>query len=248
LELLAAVCLVRGGHDIILAAFDNFKEVCGEKNRFEKLMEYVGPRNLEELKILLDCMYEFEMFDGIRNAEQYGRYMICDSGHFEYDSNLEGYIDFKGYGQQKIKNECGAFTKKGYITYYGYNQDLQNLLFENLGMVVENQKQPLLLKLYMPLKAITYDVENDYGDMEKSEQEEELSSDELLAYEDEILDAIAKSKMPEEDKRGLMEYYDTCDSVNAKVARYDFMVEEVKGELMGVVVLTLNDTLMNNEL
>uniref|UniRef100_A0A286XYP0 Formin like 1 n=1 Tax=Cavia porcellus TaxID=10141 RepID=A0A286XYP0_CAVPO len=40
LELLAAVCLVRGGHDIILAAFDNFKEVCGERHRFEKLMEY----------------------------------------------------------------------------------------------------------------------------------------------------------------------------------------------------------------
>ena len=27
LELLAAVCLVSGGHDIILSAFDNFKEV-----------------------------------------------------------------------------------------------------------------------------------------------------------------------------------------------------------------------------
>ena len=27
LELLAAVCLVRGGHDIILSAFDNFTEV-----------------------------------------------------------------------------------------------------------------------------------------------------------------------------------------------------------------------------
>uniref|UniRef100_A0A8C6KKD8 Formin like 1 n=1 Tax=Nothobranchius furzeri TaxID=105023 RepID=A0A8C6KKD8_NOTFU len=42
LELLAAVCLVRGGHDIILSAFDNFKEVkfCKERNRFEKLMEY----------------------------------------------------------------------------------------------------------------------------------------------------------------------------------------------------------------
>lgn len=32
LELLAAVCLVRGGHDIILAAFDNFKEVLGSPN------------------------------------------------------------------------------------------------------------------------------------------------------------------------------------------------------------------------
>ncbi|XP_060793415.1 formin-like protein 3 isoform X2 [Neoarius graeffei] len=40
LELLAAVCLVRGGHEIILSAFDNFKEVCKEKHRFEKLMEY----------------------------------------------------------------------------------------------------------------------------------------------------------------------------------------------------------------
>ncbi|NXX74730.1 FMNL3 protein, partial [Urocolius indicus] len=40
LELLAAVCLVRGGHEIILAAFDNFKEVCQEKHRFERLMDY----------------------------------------------------------------------------------------------------------------------------------------------------------------------------------------------------------------
>ncbi|XP_029997332.1 formin-like protein 1 isoform X2 [Sphaeramia orbicularis] len=40
LELLAAVCLVRGGHDIILSAFDNFREVSRERNRFEKLMEY----------------------------------------------------------------------------------------------------------------------------------------------------------------------------------------------------------------
>uniref|UniRef100_A0A4W3IYD2 Formin-like 3 n=1 Tax=Callorhinchus milii TaxID=7868 RepID=A0A4W3IYD2_CALMI len=40
LELLAAVCLVRGGHEIILSAFDHFKEVCKEKHRFENLMEY----------------------------------------------------------------------------------------------------------------------------------------------------------------------------------------------------------------
>ncbi|XP_045442130.1 formin-like protein 1 isoform X1 [Pipistrellus kuhlii] len=55
LELLAAVCLVRGGHDIILAAFDNFKEVCGEQHRFEKLMEYF---RLEDSNIdfMVACM------------------------------------------------------------------------------------------------------------------------------------------------------------------------------------------------
>ncbi|KAA0716076.1 Formin-like protein 2 [Triplophysa tibetana] len=40
LELLAAVCLVRGGHEIILSAFDHFQEVCSEEQRFERLMEY----------------------------------------------------------------------------------------------------------------------------------------------------------------------------------------------------------------
>lgn len=34
LELLAAICLVKGGHEIILSAFDNLKEVCGEKQRY----------------------------------------------------------------------------------------------------------------------------------------------------------------------------------------------------------------------
>ena len=215
---------------------------------FEKLMNYVGPRNLEEVSSLLDSMYEFEMFDGIRNVEEYGRYMICDSGHFEYDENLEDYIDFKRYGQQKTNNECGTFAKQGYIIYRGNNQDLENLLFEKLGIVLERQKQVLQMKLYMPLKVITYDVDNDYGYMEKSDQEEELSPHELLEYEDEILNAIEKRKLPGEEKRGMMNYYGTCDSVNAKVSKYEFTVEEVKGELMGVAVLTLNDVLTEKEL
>lgn len=55
LELLAAVCLVRGGHDIILAAFDNFKEVCGEKNRFEKLIEYFHNEE-SNIDFMVACM------------------------------------------------------------------------------------------------------------------------------------------------------------------------------------------------
>lgn len=39
LELLAAICLVKGGHEIILCAFDNFKKVICEKRRFETLLD-----------------------------------------------------------------------------------------------------------------------------------------------------------------------------------------------------------------
>uniref|UniRef100_A0A3Q4HF51 Formin-like 2a n=1 Tax=Neolamprologus brichardi TaxID=32507 RepID=A0A3Q4HF51_NEOBR len=55
LELLAAVCLVRGGHEIILSAFDNFKEVCMEEQRFEKLMEYFKNED-NNIDFMVACM------------------------------------------------------------------------------------------------------------------------------------------------------------------------------------------------
>ncbi|KAF7246882.1 Formin-like protein 3 [Varanus komodoensis] len=55
LELLAAVCLVRGGHEIILAAFENFKEVCKEQHRFEKLMEYFRNED-SNIDFMVACM------------------------------------------------------------------------------------------------------------------------------------------------------------------------------------------------
>ncbi len=215
---------------------------------FEKLMDYVKPRTVDEIFALADSMYEFELFDGIKSAESYGRYMICDSGHFEYDSNLEDYIDFKRYGQEKMAHEFGAFSEKGYITYHGYNQKLANLLFENLGMVFTEQEELKTLKLYMPLRITTYDIENEYGYKEYANEPQEISNAEVAEYLDIILKAIEENKLPEEDQRGLMRYYDDHDSVNAKVSKYVFSAELVEGELMGVAVLTLNNDLTPQEL
>lgn len=215
---------------------------------FEKLMDYVKPRTVDEIFALADSMYEFELFDGIHSVESYGRYMICDSGHFEYDSNLEEYIDFKRYGREKMAQEDGVFSEKGYITYHGYNQKLANLLFENLGMVLPEQEELQTLKLYMPLIITTYDIENEYGYKEYASEPQEISNAEVVGYLDVILNAIEENKLPEEDQRGLMRYYDDHDSVNAKVSKYVFNVELVEGELMGVAVLTLNDELTPKEL
>ena len=67
--------------------------------------------------------------------------MICESGHFEYDHNLEDYIDFKRYGEVKMNNELGAFSDRGYIIYHGYNQKLSNLLSEDIGMEIPKIKE-----------------------------------------------------------------------------------------------------------
>lgn len=225
-----------------------FREIgTQEESYVEKLMDFVKPDNQKDLKSLLDRMYEFELFPNIHTAEEYGKYIICESGHFEYDENLEQYIDFEHYGQQKIANENGAFTEKGYVLYHGYNEELTQVLWEHLGIEIPRQDFQEL-KLYMPLRGTTYYDENDYGDLYQVDYKIDVYPNDLAEYKNEILQAIEKNALPEETECGLMRYYCDQDSVNAKVKRYDFSVEEVNGQLMGVASLILNAPLDDREL
>ncbi|XP_025994562.1 formin-like protein isoform X1 [Solenopsis invicta] len=56
LELLAAICLVKGGHEIILSAFDNFKEMCSERRRFTTLMAYFTQYDSFHIEFMVACM------------------------------------------------------------------------------------------------------------------------------------------------------------------------------------------------
>ncbi|XP_063364518.1 formin-like protein isoform X1 [Cydia amplana] len=56
LELLAAICLVKGGHQIILSAFDNFKEIAGEPRRFHTLMDYFMNYEHFHIEFMVACM------------------------------------------------------------------------------------------------------------------------------------------------------------------------------------------------
>ena len=65
LELLAAICLVKGGHEIILSAFDNLKEVChekqrwGEENKSNIIHECFNNDYLYEIKIKIYYYYYY---------------------------------------------------------------------------------------------------------------------------------------------------------------------------------------------
>lgn len=56
LELLAAICLVNGGHQLILNAFDNFKEIMGEPRRFQTLMNYFTKPEVFNIDFMVACM------------------------------------------------------------------------------------------------------------------------------------------------------------------------------------------------
>lgn len=150
-----------------------------DKIHFQNILEYVKPNALNEVMELIQSIPEFQIYDDVTTPVEYGRYMICESGHFEYDENLEDYIDFEGYGKHRFKRENGAFTEKGYITYCGLNHNIQNLLNRNLNISFLEQKELQIVKLYMPLKITTYDMENEYGIYKKTDYPQELDSSEV---------------------------------------------------------------------
>ena len=54
------------------------------------------------------------------SPEEYGKYMIRQSGRFEYDENLDAFYDYEKYGTERMNEEDGMFTDRGYVAYKGF--------------------------------------------------------------------------------------------------------------------------------
>ena len=78
------------------------------------------PQNAEQIKNLAENLDQFDFAPGAHTPAEYGKYMIQQSGRFEYDENLDEFYDYEKYGLQRMGEEDGMFTDRGYIAYRGY--------------------------------------------------------------------------------------------------------------------------------
>ena len=121
-----------------------------------------------------------------------------------------------------------------------------------LGVVVGQDSFSVLppeahtMKLYMPLTADLTEY-NDWGDLDDNLYSS-LDGQALTSYEDDILAALEKNRMPEEAERGIMHWYHEDDGVNAKVRSVVFTAEERDGQLWGVAVCRIAGELSPEEL
>ena len=98
------------------------------RDDFHAIIEMVQPKTPQDVAVLADNFYEFTVISGLKTPTDYGRHMIIDSGHYDFDENLEEYIDFKGYGEHRIQSENSSFTDYGYIAYRGCTPAVEELL------------------------------------------------------------------------------------------------------------------------
>ena len=89
-----------------------------------------GPESAAQIRHLAENLDLFDFAPDTHSPEEYGKYMIQKSGHFEYDPDLEEFYDYEKYGVQRMHREYGTFTDRGYISYQG-TLSLDELMMED---------------------------------------------------------------------------------------------------------------------
>ena len=88
------------------------------------------PECASQIRHLAENLDQFEFAPNVKTPKEYGQYMIQESGHFDYDENLDEFYDYEKYGQQRMSREAGMFTEAGYISYHG-TLSLEELMMED---------------------------------------------------------------------------------------------------------------------
>ena len=78
------------------------------------------PKSAAQIKNLAESLDLFDFAPSAHMPEEYGKYMIQKSGRFDYDENLDAFYDYEKYGTERMNEEDGMFTDRGYIAYKGY--------------------------------------------------------------------------------------------------------------------------------
>ena len=146
--------------------------------------------------------------------------------------------------------EYGAFEEKL------YRKVLERMGFGDLLAPEETIKskeievtaiegQTTELKLYSPLYAELFEAD---PDEESGCGPEVLGGYELTSYQDAIRQGIEDEREPEDEDRGLMNYFDGDKAVDEKVVSVFTNVEELDDELYGVAVCQIKGSLSPSEL
>ena len=102
----------------LVQALDEFSDMSIRKYAAAAVM--ARPHTTEQAKHLAENLDLFDFAPSASTPEEYGKYMIQKSGRFDYDENLDAFYDYEKYGTERMNEEDGMFTDRGYIAYKGY--------------------------------------------------------------------------------------------------------------------------------
>ena len=91
-----------------------------DMNKLGAVVMLAEPKSAAQIKNLAESLDLFDFAPGAHTPQEYGKYMIQQSGRFEYDENLDAFYDYEKYGTERMNEEDGMFTDRGYVAYKGF--------------------------------------------------------------------------------------------------------------------------------
>ena len=113
------------------------------QDKLEAVIMFADPKNAAQICQLAKNLDQFSFIPGVHTPEAYGKYMIQESGRFEYDDNLDDFYDYKGYGEHRIQQEDGCFSAYGYVAYRGI-LSLEELMTEDPAEQTQQKQGPVM--------------------------------------------------------------------------------------------------------
>lgn len=226
-----------------------FNEMCrkvrrfheAEQNQLAMAVQFTGLTNFSNVAYIATHLNEFEINPTVHNDEEYGKYLVTQSGLFEVDELLLPHINYAAFAADK---KAGTFEVSGYVDggfvgatrpieeYSQYKGEFADLLeITEEGLEKFRLFSPLIANLNM-----------------RGIAEGELYGSDLVQYLEIIEEAIEREECEGEEARGLMHYFDESREVAAKVVSAHPKVADVDGELYGVLECKIREPLTEEEI
>lgn len=226
-----------------------FNEMCRKVRRFQEAelkqlaaaVQFTGLINFSNVAYIATHLNEFEINPTVHNDEEYGKYLITESGLFEVDELLLPHINYAAFGADK---KAGTFEVSGYVDdgFVGVIRPIEEYsqykgeFADPLEITEEGLEKfclfsPLIANLNM-----------------RGIAEGELYGSDLVQYLEIIEEAIERERCEGEEARGLMHYFDESREVAAKVVSAHPKVADVDGELYGVLECKIREPLTEEEI
>ncbi len=112
-----------------------------EREKLTAVVLMAKPETIPQVLHLAENLDQFDFVSGVHTPEEYGRYMIQESGQFEYDEKLDGFYDYRRYGEWRTQEEGGQFNEYGYLAYHG-TLTLEELMAEDPAEQYQQEQGP----------------------------------------------------------------------------------------------------------
>lgn len=220
-------------------AVKQFDEV--KMNQLAMVVEFTGLNDFPDVAYIATHLGEFEINPLVHNDEEYGKFLVTESGLFEVDELLLPHINYASFAADKKQ---GTLAASGYVE-GGFVGAIRPIA--EYGQYKGEFADPLEIDydclekfcLYSPLTANL---------MVEGVEEGNLYRSDLTQYAGEIADAIGREECAGEEVRGLMRYFDESREVAAKVLSAYPKVAEINGELYGVLECKISEPLTEEEI